>query len=212
MLFDYKTQYHRYKHYFLKLHSVYEKPVAKTSLTLILTLLTISFFSLFAIKPTFITIAKLSKKLNDSRKTNKALEAKIKSLKQAQIAYQKVEQDLDLVERALPNKVNFNSFSSKINLLSYQNKLLLTSANFSKFNLLSVNFDAPTKLEFKISLAGNYLNIKNFLKELATLDRLVKITSVNFAKKSKIKNAQIQTNVNGVIFWLPALNQGVKND
>ena len=212
MLFDYHTQYHRYRHYFLKLQTAYQKPATKTSLTLILTILTISFFALFALKPTFITIAKLSKKISDGKKTNQALEAKIQSLKQAEKAYQKVAPDLDAVERAFPNKTNFNNFSSKINLLSYQNNLLLTSADFSKFNLVSPKSNSYSQLDFNISLAGSYPNIKNFLKDLENLDRLVKISSVNLTKKTDLKSAPIRAKISGTIFWLPPLNKEVKND
>ena len=67
MAFDYKKDYFRYKHYYLKTKEFYQKPVTKATVNLILSLFTISFFAFFAIRPTLKTIAKLNGQLETQK-------------------------------------------------------------------------------------------------------------------------------------------------
>ncbi len=202
MVFDYKTQYHHYKRYFLKIRSLSEKPVTQISLALIMVLLTISFFSLFAIKPTATTIAKLIKEVNDSQEVNEKLVKKVESLYQAQKAYQAIESELTYINSALPQNANYINLASKINYLAYNHNLLISSSNFSEFDLINPNPD-QNLLNLKLSVAGDFLSIKDFLNDLENLDRLIKINSIHFTDKSEVEGAQIQADISGEVFWLP---------
>jgi len=51
----------RYKTYFKHISGIYEKPIAKVSTALILTLITITFFGFAAIRPTLATVSELIK-------------------------------------------------------------------------------------------------------------------------------------------------------
>jgi Tfp pilus assembly protein PilO len=208
MAFDYKTQYHQYKRYFLKIRSLTDQPVAKISLALIAALLAVSFFALFAIKPTVTTIAKLVKEVKDAQTINEKLAKKVDSLYQAEKSYETIKNDLNYINMALPNKADFNQFCSEISYLIYNNNLFLFSSNFGNFDLINPNPNI-TSLEFNISIAGNFTDIKNFLKDLENLTRLVKINSVSFTDKSEVRGAQVQADIRGEVFWLP-LNKDKK--
>lgn len=205
MALNYKTGYH-YRRYLLRLRSVYQQPVAKASLGLILTLLTISFFGLFAIRPTLITIAKLIKELKEAQKTNQILEKKVNNLTQAQFTYAAVEDYLAYVNRSLPKKAEFNRLATEINFLAFNHNLLLSSASFEEFELLELDNKLKT-LKFRISVAGGFTDIKNFLKDLANLDRIVNIDSVAFSTKTEIAEAQVQANISAEAFWFSTLNK-----
>lgn len=202
MAFDYKTDYYKYRQYFLKVKDLYQYPVAKASLALILTLLTISFFGLFAIKPTIINIGKLIKEIKDLRQVNQTLEKKITSLNQAQKTYAEITDNLYYLDWALPKGADFNRFASEISLLIFNNKLVTPSASFGEFELIS-NEKEEQILKFRLTLAGKFIDIKSFLRDLENLDRIVKIGSVSFSTKTEISGSQVQAVINGEAFWLP---------
>jgi len=203
MAFDYKSDYYKYRQYFLKVKGVYQRPVAKASLALILTLLTISFFGLFAIKPTITNISKLVKEIKDFRQVNQTLEKKIASLNQAQKTYAEITDNLYYLDWALPKGADFNRFASEINLLIFNNKLVAPSASFGEFELIS-NEKGEQILKFRLTIAGKFIDIKSFLKDLENLDRIIKIDSVSFNTKTEITDAQVQAIINGEAFWLPS--------
>lgn len=207
MAISYKTNYFRYQHYFLKAKKLYQKPITKASLSLILTLLTISFFSLFALKPTFLTIAKLIKELKDMKKVNQTLEKKIKNLNQAQTNYKKIKNDLIYLNNALPIKTEFNRFNQKITVLAFNHNLIVPSASFGEFELIPLATKDKSILKFKINVAGNFQDIKEFLTDLEKLDRLVEIDHALFSVKTNVPNAQMKAEINAQIFYFSNLDK-----
>ena len=69
-----KAKYDPYKEYLSKSKDFYQKAVFKASTNLILTLMVISIFAFFAIRPTLVTITKLNKELEESKMVNRKLE------------------------------------------------------------------------------------------------------------------------------------------
>ena len=221
-----KKRVHHYN-YLLKAKNLYQLPMVGVSTTLILTLVIICFFAFFAIKPTLITITKLNKELKEKQEVNKILEKKINDLNKAQISYAQVIDYLILVGRALPEKADFNQVASQINFLAFSNNIVLLSASFGKFDLVTpppqskastIDQSVPERnrpldkkenkitevsaLDFKISLLGSYANIKNFLQELENIDRVVQINSVIFSSKIGKNQIELQSDLSGKIFWL----------
>ncbi len=198
--------YKQYRYYFLKSRRFYEKPKVKASGDLLFSLMIISFFTFFAIRPTLTTIFKLMKELEDKKEINQKLDQKIADLNKAQMTYGKVVNDLPLVEAALPEKVAFEALTSRINYLSFIHQLKLVLASFDDFDLLTSGEEETEKeywgagvLNFKLSLTGSYLNIKNFLKDLEVIDRMVVIDSTVFFNE---KRGEIQIDIEGKSFWL----------
>ena len=208
MALTYKNNYYRYKHYFLRAKKLYRQPMTRTSLSLILTLLTISFFSLFALKPTFLIIAKLIKELRDMKKVDQTLSQKVNNLKQAQNNYNKIKNDIVYLDHSLPKKPNFNQFNQQISLLAFKHNLIISHSSFSEFELIptSVSKEQPV-LKFKITVAGDFSNIKKFLNDLENLDRLITINRTLFSLKTNIPNAQMKCEINAKTFFLTNLNK-----
>ena len=74
----------------------------KLYLELFLTLFAISFFSIFAIRPTIATIIVLNQQIKSQQDTSKKLEEKINNLKTASKTRQQFEQDKVLINQAIP--------------------------------------------------------------------------------------------------------------
>ena len=84
---DYQLNYARYKHYYRQIWKFYQKPSAKVSSALLLTIFTTIFFAIFAIKPTLVTVAELLKTIEDQEEVVGKLKKKAASLAQAQEEY-----------------------------------------------------------------------------------------------------------------------------
>lgn len=205
MAFNYQTDFSRYKNYFLKIRAISEKPAAKLSIGLFLTLITICFFALFAIKPTVITISKLVKELQDGQQVNQVLERKITSLNQAQKNLVLMKNYLPLVDLTLPQKMDFNRFILELNYLILNHNLVLANFSCNNFNL-TIPKEEQSILTFKIAVAGKFTDINQFLKDLTNLDRLVKISTLSFTNKSEVTDLPTQLNFAGEVYQLTNLN------
>ena len=91
--FDWQTEYHRYRRYFTDLGRFHQTKKTRVYTGIILSLLTVTFFIIFAIKPTLTTITQLVKQTKDQKLVVGELEKKIASLSQAQNEYLAVESD-----------------------------------------------------------------------------------------------------------------------
>lgn len=129
-LSDYRRHRSRYSK---QLKSLSKEPVAQASLALILSLLTVSFFGIFAIKPTLVTIAELMRTIKDKKEVNGLLQAKIEALTMAQANYERIKPDLGEVEKMLPQEALFLRLVAEINLLAWENDVVLESGHFGDF-------------------------------------------------------------------------------
>ncbi len=184
--FDWQTEYHRYQRYFTDLSRFYQTKKARVYTGIILSLVTVIFFIIFAIKPTLTTIAQLLRQIKDQQKVVTELEKKITNLAQAQTEYLAVEPDLYLVDQALPQEPQVTLLIKQLETLAYQNEVKIDRLRFNEVDLAK---KATTKTEkqainFNLSVSGDYANLKNFLTSLSTLRRLIVVENFSFQKGS----------------------------
>lgn len=177
MAFDWRTEYHRYHRYFVKVKGLYDKREVVVYTGLILTLLTISFFALFAIKPTVTTIAQLFKEIERKREVDQKLQTKINTLRQAQTNYSLVSNKLALIDQALPQEPELTNLIYQLEILAQQNNVQLRSLRFEPAYLLGgetkikKKIDVYPSLAFNLSFTGEFENVYNFLDSLEDLRR-----------------------------------------
>jgi hypothetical protein len=132
MALELKTGYLHYQRYLSQIKEIYKKREdIKVYSGLILSLLTISFFGFFAIKPTLSTIASLVKEIKDKREVNQKLQEKINALTLAQGELLQVSDDLYLLDEALTPKPNLALFINQLEVLAKKNNLKINSLSFS---------------------------------------------------------------------------------
>jgi len=226
-MFDYKKRLVEYKKYYLKVRELSKEPLAQTSFVLIASLLTVSFFGIFAIKPTLTTIADLLTEIKDKKEINQKLQAKIIALDRVETAYGQIKPKLGVVDKALPQKPEVAQLEQEIEYLIYKNNLLLTSAGFGSFVVVGEEGEDKKEetnkklkeeaeqetlggevkgLPFNLVTGGSYENIKSFLEDLENLDRLVIIETATFSKDTDIKGAELQVTIRAEAFYLEIAN------
>jgi hypothetical protein len=192
MALGWRKDYLRYRSHFLNIVNVYkQRRDLKAFLELILTLAAISFFALFALKPTILTIIELLREIEAKEETVDKMNTKIQNLQQAQTLYIREETRIKLLETAVPDKPAPDLFVRQVEGLATSYPINLLGITIGEVTLLGEEKEKRSKDElqplpegskgitFSISIAGGYQGLVNFLSALEDTRRPVKIDALN---------------------------------
>jgi len=181
---------------------MYSQPTTKASLALILSLLTVSFFGIFAIKPTLKTIAKLKKEVDVQKEIKEKLTKKINDLQNAEINFSSIQKDLIYLNRGIPQQAEFLKFAKQINYLAYTNNLKIVQGSFGEFSLINNELQSQQNpIDFNIKLTGGYEEMEKFLSALEQIDRFTILDSVSISSKKGKEGILLE--LEGQVFWYP---------
>ncbi|KKS98231.1 MAG: hypothetical protein UV73_C0003G0173 [Candidatus Gottesmanbacteria bacterium GW2011_GWA2_43_14] len=185
------------------------KPVLKNSktasyFTITLSLFCLSFFGLFAIRPTLITAVSLIKEVNDLKNRNLDYENQISLIIRAQSEYEKVRDGISLIDLALPRNADFTSLS----------RGLEESALANGFNINQLQIDsAPIstlsekqklqKMNFILIGNGSYENIKNYLDDILNWQRIITLESLDIAHEGGTSSGILRITAKGSAYYEP---------
>lgn len=212
-----ETNYRReYRRYFKRLVASYENmPAVRISLNILLTLFTISFFALFALRPTLNTISELVSNIKSQEEIKAKLEQKIKDLSLAQTVWNREQKRLELISQALPKNPQPDTYIKQIEGIVKRRGLLI---NFLKVDEVALRGELEEKSQEKtkiknpkvgtlgvsVSVTGNYSSLLGFLEDLESLRRAGEATSVSFTAAKSLSPGQITlslTTANEVPFY-----------
>lgn len=188
---NYREGYAKYSRYFKSIAQNYgQKPVVRTSIELLLTFLTISFFAVFAIRPTVNTIAGLIAEIKTQKEIQTKLDEKLVNLKKAQVAYAQGSAGLTFLEQALPKGPQPDQLVRQLEGLAAQDGLVLASLNIDKtplFGKVVQEESKKTGSQFEVSflIKGDYQRVLAFLLDVENLRRIINITSVSLGTTNK---------------------------
>ena len=160
-------------------------------LELILTLVTVSFFAIFALRPTLLTITELLKEIKTKEETATKMATKIQNLQQAQTLFTQEEPRIKLLETAVPNSPAPDTFVRQIEGLSVSHPINLLGISIGEVTLVGEEKVRRTSdeleklpgeakgISFSMSLSGDYQNIISFLSDMEKMRRPVKIDAIN---------------------------------
>lgn len=165
-----------------RLTKLFEKEEVKAYTMAILSFFALSFFTLFAIKPTLSTLFTLRKQIADSKQLDKDLETKINSLLEIQEEFQGYKEDLNLVKEALPTYPQLPNLLRKIEGLAKEQGILITDLQVEGFELQEKTAsDEPLSFTFLLTVAGDYPQVEGFLKKLLNLRRIIALEELKFS-------------------------------
>lgn len=187
-----------YDQYYRRVKLLLNRPGTKVSGLVTLTVFTVVGFLIFAILPTFKTIAALKREIEDARNVEAKLQQKIHSLNQAESLYGQIVADLGLINRLLPAGPEWERFAWQLYWLADKNGL----------TLLSGTFDQAEKdfVPVSLSLKGSYPQIKTFVDDLNRLDRLIAVEELTISGKNRLQSdGRLTANLKLKAFYLPSL-------
>lgn len=192
---NYREQYSRYSKYFVKLKdALNQNPQLRESIEPLLSLITVSFILVFALRPTVNTISELYSNINSQKEIISKLETKIQNLMQARQAFAVSQERLVLLDQALPLNPTPDLFLRQIEGLVATHALTLNSLNFGETTLFGqpLKKDLPQKeantqienAKVLLSVSGNFNNVNSFLKDLESLRQIVSIETFSLGTSS----------------------------
>ena len=202
---NYKMEYSRYRHYYHRLWIFYQKPMAKVSTALLLTLFTIVFFAAFAIRPTLVTVAELLKKIDDQQKVLSEMKKKSAALASAQQEYIVAQSVLPKLNLAIPADDALQDLVHLIEGVAAVHKIALSGVTYGDISYTAPGVphaSGPQSRLISLTVATDYDGLKAFLADLLLLPRLLTVESVSLAPPSNSTsanasaNTQIQMNIN----------------
>ncbi len=171
--------------------------------TLALTLLTLSFFGIFAINPTVSTIVNLQKQLSDSQFVDKKLQEKINSLAALQVQFESIKGSIPDILKAVPEKPHVPLFAAQLQGVAQKNnvaigRLQIFQVELSKTPTASKDYSS---FGFTLDVEGQQDSLTKFLSSLIGFDRVVSIESISLTK-DKTKNT-LQLSLRGKTYFKP---------
>ena len=188
--------------YYVRIGAYSRRPEIKVISSLTLSIITVIFLTLFAIKPTIITISGLLREIEDKKDFNQTLDIKINQLTLAQSQLNIYQDQLPLLDQALPNESFSVNLIRQIEYLIANNGLTFQGAGYQG-GAIDPDLKPAPKLKQKVAkekkakkaikehglvglntydinlrLAGKYDQIASLMADLNNLSRLLIIHQV----------------------------------
>lgn len=174
-------------------YAVYIKPVIKnryvqTYSSVVFSLIAITFFSLFAIRPTFKTIISLRKDIEEQKKVLEQLTNKSDSLDRGIKNYRAIDPVLiTKIDTLLPSKASIANLSNDLANIAKLNQASISAIQFQPFEMDNLS-KTPTQdsdlkeISFSMNLTGSYASLSRVLTALSSSNHLILIDNINFNK------------------------------
>ncbi|MFA6814339.1 MAG: type 4a pilus biogenesis protein PilO [Candidatus Pacebacteria bacterium] len=174
----------------------YQKPVARVSIELILSILIVIFFALFAIRPTLITMADLVKEIQDKKELTQQMNLKLASLASAQEQYTLYQPQFYLLEETIPRQLDLVKSLKKLEKLAGEGQLVINVMSLTKVpktveeGSLSNEFSNYQRdfLEINIEVIGSYLQIREFVEKIMNLRQVIIVDQVVVERMTESDN------------------------
>lgn len=178
------------------------------------TFVLISFFLVFAIRPTALTISSLWGDIKSKQILKSQLETKIDNIVKAQDNFSQVQERYQIVENSLPSRPRFAETAEQIQQSGSNSGLTVNSFDYnvddSGGNLIS-----PNVKEYQVSLIldGSFASTTDFISRLLQNRRLININSLDIGLSSSPGLSNPTSSSSGSInasfdsdyyYWAPA--------
>jgi Tfp pilus assembly protein PilO len=179
----------KYREY-LKLLPVVRSENTKLLTMLIMTFAAMSFFGIFAINPTLITVVSLRKDLADSTMAKEQLVKKKESLSLLQEKYNNLAPDLPFIYEAIPQHASAPLLTAQIEALARRQNLNLSSIRVNEVQLDEEGKTSPagSSFVFFLEASGTYEQLMEFSTSLTKINRIVTLESISLSKDDETSN------------------------
>jgi len=143
----------------------------------ILSLITLSAFGIFAIGPTLTTISELNKQYEENNEVLEALEKKNTNLQSLHAQFAQIESDLTLIDNAIPLTPEVTELTRQIEVLATRNNLTVVKLDAGLMELYPAQ--SATKpifsYTFSVTVDGGERDINKFVSDVINMQRIIGI-------------------------------------
>ena len=165
------------------LQRFYQKPVAMVSIELLLSIGLVLLLGVFAIQPTLMTMSELTKEIADKEDLYNQYEKKLDALNTAQELYASVQNELPLLDEAIPSQPELIRSVKMLELLAGENSVIITgfSSAYIPDEVTADVSAVQTSIPVSVSVVGDYPSIRNYVTALRGSRRLFTVQTVSFS-------------------------------
>lgn len=174
-----------------ELEKFYEKPVARVSFELVMSLLGVMFFALFALRPTLTTMSSLLNEIEEKQEVDAALTRKISALATAQNEYLTFGDRFSILDETIHTNMSLEVALIYMEYLVARENLSLAGLQIREFPLiLTAPVDSEQKLRlgdreiqpyaFQISFNGSYSDVLSFFRAIESVKPLFSVQEFTF--------------------------------
>lgn len=172
--------------------------------TISLSLFSLSFFGLFAIRPTLITAVSLINDVRNLRTLNLQYENKISDVIKSQAEYEKVRDKINLVDYAVPKTSEFQNLARGFETFAVKDGVFINQMQIDRAPISVI--DTSKELQnynFILTAMGNYSSIKTYLSHLINWKRIVNISSLDFSREGGTVSGNLRITMKGSAYYEP---------
>lgn len=171
--------------------------------TLILTFFALGFFGIFAINPTITTIIELQKTLEDSEFTHQQLTTKISNLSSLQQQYTGMQQDLSVIEDAIPKEAHPTELTGQIHTLTKEYNLSIRNLRVAEVTLTGGKTADNKGLSYVFNLEayGTYEDMMEFAVNVTKFNRIVTVEAISIGRDPRSED--LVMNMRGRQYFKP---------
>lgn len=192
---DFKKYYELYIRKYGKLFTDFENKKITAYVYIILTLLTVSFFGLLAIKPTLATVSTLQKQKSDSKLVLTKLNQKLAAISSLDQQYAQLGDTADRIYAAVPTTPEIPTLTRQLEVLANRNQVTVNKMEFGTVELYPAKQPPPGSKAFSflftVSVEGDTPHINAFIASLINFDRIVTLERVTTSNSQNGQSAVI---------------------
>lgn len=172
--------------------------------TLTLTLLSLSFFGIFAIRPTLLTATSLFQSVSDLKQLNINYEQKISDIIRAQSEYEKILDDVSAINQALPKNPSFNLVAETMEKFAAREGFSITQLQIDNVDVSTPSStNRVSSYGFRIIGTGDYQTITSFMSHILNWRRLVNINSLDIAPEGSTNSGILRLTLRAETHYEP---------
>src|SRR3989344_1764555 len=178
----------RYSRYYTYVRPALKNKFVRTYSSLVFSLIAVTIFTLYALRPTIQTIVSLNKSISQQKETLVQIKNKINNLTQGRSNYENLSPGVrEKLTQIIPNNPSLPGLINQLNISAAISEASLSGLQFESIELENSNKPLNKKPEIKevvftLTARGDYSKLVQFLEELQKMNRLVSVTWVTFNK------------------------------
>lgn len=167
------------------LNRFYAKPIARISFELLISVMAILFFAMFAIRPTLLTMSDLIKEIEDKRELDQALNQKIAALSTSQAEYLQLQNRLLVLDEAIPTNPDLVDTLKILEKIASDRGLAITTMTVNDIPEKPQDNATFERLErrdliMSMTVTGDYPTIRQLVEDLRQSRRSFVVDAVAF--------------------------------
>jgi len=157
-------------------------------LEIILSMATIVVFSLFALKPTALTIISLVKEVQGKESLIEKLDQKISNLEKAREVFSQEQSAIPIIESAIPDSPSPDILVRQIEGLAAKNSVGILGISMGEVALIG---NKAKEVSISISITSAYQNLNLMIKDIENLRIPVKIDTLGINANTAIISGKV---------------------